>query len=155
MGLLYRYFANRIDEDAFGPMRRKGPCRTRKGWRLKLGHADEIKNRSRSNPPENTLYVSMRSPWVQPLLKECRPSHRRRALFQSRWKPLKSVREYGLIRSKQSASAARFGEKTGRYWNSKVMEVPLIHFIFLFYWVMIGMDARANNNHIQGAGIGC
>ncbi len=28
-------------------------------------------------------------------------------------------------------------------------------FIYLFYCVMVGMATRANNNHIQGAGIGC
>ncbi len=67
---------------------RLGPCRNLKWSPLKPGRSGGIKKMlgSRSNPPVNILFTTMRSPWRWPLRKECRPCRCSRSSYGSRRK---------------------------------------------------------------------
>ncbi len=102
VGSLFQYFATRIEKDNFLRRRRLEPCRTLKGWPLKPGRTGGIKKRSgsRSNPPNSTLFTTMRSPRRRRLCKECRPSRSSRPLYGSRRKPFTSLVANRFICSK-------------------------------------------------------
>ncbi len=96
-----------------GRLSSEDPCRTLKGWPLKPGRTGGINKRlgSRSNPPENILYTTMRSPRRRRLRKECRPSRRSLSSYGSRRKPFTSLVSNRWIFSNQSGLEKRYGEQ--------------------------------------------
>ncbi len=66
---------------------------------------------STSNPPENILYITMRSPRRWHRRMACRPSRRSCSSYGSWRKPLTRLVAIRWICSRQSASATRFSEQ--------------------------------------------
>ncbi len=119
----FQNLATGTGKDVFLQRRRVGPGNTKKGWFLRPDRTGGIKKRlsAISNPPENTIYASLR----------CNSSHRVGFSYGRRRKPVKRLIANRWIRFKQSVSAIQFSWKCLRSvlkkWPNQCVKISRVN----------------------------